>query len=378
MATFVPLSGFLGAGKTTTLLAAAEHLSSQGRRVAVVTNDQGSELVDTRIARMTDAQVAEVTDGCFCCRFDDLAEVVTALVADGVDTVLAEAVGSCTDLRATVVRPLRTYHGDRLRVAPLTAVVDPDRYRLFARAWDVGAESDLAYLYAHQLAEADVIGINKIDIVPGERLPAIVADVARRHPRARVVPYSAGTCQVADLLAALDRPAAETGRDPALDYDRYAAAEAELAWLNHAVTVTATDAAGFRPAWWAAEALTALSAACARAGVLVGHAKVALDTVEGLVKAGFTAAGEAPRIDLAGPDRTAEARAVFNLRIAWSPEDLDQAAAEAVRAADAACGTRGVAEPGIGAFRPAYPRPTHRITAGAGAHEPTADATSLS
>lgn len=363
MATFVPLSGFLGAGKTTTLLATARHLSARGHRVAVVTNDQGSELVDTRIARVAAERVAEVTGGCFCCRFDDLAEVVTELVAGGADTVLAEAVGSCTDLRATVVRPLRAYHGDRIRVAPLTAVVDPDRYRLFARAWDLGAESDLAYLYAHQLAEADVIGINKIDIVSGERLAAVVADVARRYPRARVVPYSAGNDQVADLLAALDRPYDDLTHDPALDYDRYAAAEAELAWLNHAMTVTAADATGFDPARWATGALIALAATCERAGVLVGHAKVALDTADGLVKAGLTAAGEAPRVDLAGPGRTATARAVFNLRIAWSPEELDRAAAEAAQAADTACGTRSVAEPGSGAFRPGYPRPTHRLPA---------------
>jgi G3E family GTPase len=362
MATFVPFGGFLGAGKTTTLLAAARRLSAEGRRVAVVTNDQGGDLVDTRLARAEVPRVSEVTDGCFCCRFDDLATVVTSLLDDGVDVVLAEAVGSCTDLRATVVRPLRRDHGDRLRVAPLTAVVDPDRYRLFARAWDAGAESDLAYLYAHQLAESDVIAVNKIDTVPEDRLPALLADVHRRYPAARVVPFAAASGEVAELLSALAGPVADTGEDPELDYDRYAAAEAALAWLNHAVTLTAPRP-GFHPARWATTALATLSSACASAGALIGHAKLSLDTPGGLVKAGLTEAGGAPRLDVTGPGRASGGRAVLNLRIVWTPEALDRAATDAVRAADLACGTHATPEPGIRAFRPAYPRPTHRIPA---------------
>ncbi|GLY90638.1 GTP-binding protein [Actinoallomurus iriomotensis] len=363
MATFAPFGGFLGAGKTTTLLAAARRFSAEGRRVAVVTNDQGRDLVDTRLARAEVARVSEVTDGCFCCRFEDLAAVVASLLDDDVDVVLAEAVGSCTDLRATVVRPLRRDHGDRLRVAPLTAVVDPDRYRLFARAWDVGAESDLAYLYAHQLAEADVIAVNKIDTVPEDRLPALLADVGRRYPAARVVPYTAARGEVTELLAALADPVADTVEDPELDYDRYAAAEAALAWLNHAVTLTAPRS-GFHPARWATTALATLSSACASAGALVGHAKLSLDTPGGLVKASLTEAGREPRLDVTGPALASGGRAAFNLRIAWTPEDLDRAAADAVRAADLACGTQTAHEPGTPAFRPAYPRPTHRITAG--------------
>lgn len=113
------LSGFLGAGKTTTLVAVAKHLQSQGRRVAVITNDQGTELVDTQLARSAIAEAGEVTGGCFCCRFEDLLTVAQRLV-DGhqVDTLLAEAVGSCTDLQATVIRPLSAHYGEHFTPAP--------------------------------------------------------------------------------------------------------------------------------------------------------------------------------------------------------------------------------------------------------------------
>lgn len=362
-ATFHPLSGFLGAGKTTTVLAAARALRDRGRTPAILTNDQGSELVDTLLTRTVTDRVAEVTDGCFCCRFDELAGSVIRLVAAGADAVLAEAVGSCTDLRATVVRPLRRCYGDRLQSAPLITVVDPHRYRLFARAWDSGADTDLAYLYAHQLTEADVIAVNKIDTVPPGLLEALTADIGRRFPRATVVRYSAAS---GDVTALLDLPPAPDGpdRDTEIDYDRYAAAEAELAWLNHAVIVTAPF--GFTPAEWATTALAALAASVGEA--LIGHAKLTVADPSGTepTKAGLTASGSAPTLDLAGPDRLLRARAVFNLRIGTTPDELDRACAEAIAAADAAYGTTSVDEPGPPAFRPSYPRPTHRIT-GAGA-----------
>lgn len=351
-AMFVPMSGFLGAGKTTTLLAAARDLRTRGYRPAIVTNDQGRDLVDTQLARTVTDAVGEVLDGCFCCRFEDLAAVTTGLVTGGADVVLAEAVGSCTDLRATVVRPLRAHHGASLTVAPLTTVVDPLRYRTFAREWAAG--SDTAYLYAHQLAEADVLAVNKLDLLASRGL---VADIARRNPAATVVPYSARSGEVGALVdlwlagAVRDRP------DEELDYDRYAAAEAELAWLNHEVTVTGP----MTPARWARVALATLSRTCATAGVLVGHAKLSLTTPGGLTKGSLTAAGNAPTVDLPGPPTADSARAVFNLRVAWPPAALDEVCEQSIAAADEACGTTSTGTTPPKAFQPSYPKPTHRV-----------------
>lgn len=351
-ATFCPVSGFLGAGKTTTLLAAAEELRRRGHRPAIVTNDQGRDLVDTQLARTVTDAVGEVLEGCFCCRFTELAEVVTTLVAGGADVVLAEAVGSCTDLRATVVRPLRAHHGDTLTVAPLTTVVDPLRYRAFARSWATG--SDTAYLYAHQLAEADVLAVNKTDLVD---VRSLLGDLARRNPSARVVPYSARSGSVGALVdlwlgdAMADRP------DEELDYDRYAAAEASLGWLNHAVAVLGE----FSPARWARVALASLSHACAAANVLVGHAKVTVSSAAGMTKVSLTEAGAAPTLDVPGPPTADSARAVVNLRVALPPAALDAACTEAIRAADTACGVTSSAADAPAAFQPSYPRPTHRI-----------------
>jgi G3E family GTPase len=360
-ATFCPVSGFLGAGKTTTLLAAARELRRRGHRPAIVTNDQGRDLVDTRLARTVTDDVAEVLDGCFCCRFDELADVVTTLVDGGADVVLAEAVGSCTDLRATVVRPLRAQHGAALRVAPLVTVVDPLRYRSFARFWAAGEDTDTGHLYAHQLAEADVLAVNKIDLA-GQALGTTVADLSRRNPAARLVRYSARSGDVGELVDLLLGGSAPDRADASLDYDRYAAAEAELAWLNHEASVHGS----FHPATWADTALAALSSWAAATGALVGHAKVTLSAtgptgVPDLSKASLTGAGEVPSLDLPGPAVAESGRAVFNLRVACPPADLDRACADAMAAADRVCGTSSSSDRSPAAFQPAYPRPTHRM-----------------
>ena len=68
----VLVGGFLGAGKTSLILAAARILEARGLRCAVILNDQGKELVDTSLAAAQRILAREVTGGCFCCRFGAL------------------------------------------------------------------------------------------------------------------------------------------------------------------------------------------------------------------------------------------------------------------------------------------------------------------
>src|SRR6476469_676252 len=123
----VPLGGFLGAGKTTLILAASRILHSRGIRPAAILNDQGSELVDTHAAVAAD----QVTGGCFCCRFSDLIDAAHRLHAHEPDVIFAEAVGSCTDISATTLQPLKLYYGHQFRLAAYSVLVDPQRAREF-------------------------------------------------------------------------------------------------------------------------------------------------------------------------------------------------------------------------------------------------------
>jgi Ni2+-binding GTPase involved in maturation of urease and hydrogenase len=360
---FVALSGFLGAGKTTTLMATARALEEQGRRVAVVTNDQGTDLVDTQLVRSALDRVAQVTGGCFCCRFEDLLTVVeTLLERNAADTVIAEAVGSCTDLQATVVRPLRKYYGDRFSVAPLTTVVDPGRLRGFTAAARRGEpESDLSYLFAKQLTEADIIAVNKVDRLADTALDRLVSELTEAYPNRRIVPYSAKTGAGLDALIQAWDGVASWAQDLDIDYDRYAAAEAQLAWLNLQLNLQADATAGFDPAAWASAALEHLAKMVDEAGAEIGHAKIAIATSSGLIKASVTERGAKPTLDVSHADRVASGLATVNARVACEPTDLDRWVQAAIEHANAATGAVAAADQDAVAFKPGYPAPQHQI-----------------
>jgi G3E family GTPase len=78
-ADYIMIGGFLGAGKTTAMLRLAEHLTAQGRRVGLITNDQSYGLVDTVLISSRGFPVQEITGGCFCCRFNSLTDAAGQL-----------------------------------------------------------------------------------------------------------------------------------------------------------------------------------------------------------------------------------------------------------------------------------------------------------
>src|SRR5688572_12487070 len=122
---YIMIGGFLGAGKTTAVAAFAKHLSAQGLRVGLITNDQGSRLVDTAMLRSRGFATEEIAGGCFCCRFSSLTDAAKKLTAETrPDVFIAEPVGSCTDLVATVTYPLRRIYGDNFLISPLSVLID--------------------------------------------------------------------------------------------------------------------------------------------------------------------------------------------------------------------------------------------------------------
>src|SRR5580693_9050076 len=146
---FIMVGGFLGAGKTTTLARLARFYQGRGQKVGLVTNDQAQNLVDTTSLRSQGFPVEEVPGACFCCRFDELVGRVGALEShERPDVVLAEPVGSCTDLVATVVQPLKDLHGNRFEVAPYPVLFKPSHgLRILRPDGGAGFSPKAAYIF---------------------------------------------------------------------------------------------------------------------------------------------------------------------------------------------------------------------------------------
>jgi G3E family GTPase len=232
------LGGFLGAGKTTAIARLARHFVSQGRKVGLVTNDQAYGLVDTQSLRAQGFQVGEVTGACFCCKFNDLVATAGQLAAeDQPDVIIAEPVGSCTDLVATVIEPLRQLYGEQYEIAPMAVLLKPDHGRkILADEQGIGFSPKAAYIFLKQLEEADVVVINKLDQLDAEARERLLQLTRQRFPDKEVLAVSARQGEgFAELIAALERGEPQRTRTPDVDYDVYAEGEAELGWLNAAV-----------------------------------------------------------------------------------------------------------------------------------------------
>src|SRR3989454_5081589 len=243
-ARYVMIGGFLGAGKTTSVVRLAQQLTSQGKRVGLITNDQGSELVDTAMLRSRGFATEEIPGGCFCCRFNSLVEAADRLTAvTRPEVFIAEPVGSCTDLVATVTYPLRRIYGDNFAITPLSVLVDPIRaLRIFGLESGSKFSEKVLYIYRKQLEEADIIVINKIDLLDSARLKSLQNVLSAEFPAAEILQVSARNHQ--GLQAWFDRltaseQAARTAME--VDYELYAEGEALLGWLNATVQLSGRE-----------------------------------------------------------------------------------------------------------------------------------------
>lgn len=156
------VGGFLGAGKTTLLWEAAQRVMESGQRIGLITNDQAPELVDTAILSRNEVKVAEVSGSCFCCNFNGLINAMKQLRDEAfADVIIAEPVGSCTDLSATIFQPLKENMNGELLISPLSVMADPVRLTNILDGGTAGLHPSAAYILRKQLEESDIILISK-------------------------------------------------------------------------------------------------------------------------------------------------------------------------------------------------------------------------
>ena len=362
---FIMIGGFLGAGKTTTLARLARFYMSRGEKVGLVTNDQAQDLVDTHTLREQGFPVEEVAGACFCCKFDELLDKVAKLEADQrPQVILAEPVGSCTDLIATVVQPLKDLYGTRFSVAPYPVLFKPSHgLKILRNERGAGFSPKAAYIFRKQLEEADAILINRIDELPADQVEELVRLLSEQYPGVPVLRVSAKTGAGFDALTQLlDQEGAFGRKVLDIDYDIYAEGEAELGWLNSSVRVTAPQP--FALDDFLLEIVSELQKSLKGTGAEVAHLK-AIGLWEGFFGVAnlVSSLGKA-ELSLPSHCQVGETDLIVNARVAIDPEELKT---HVHRVVAEACKRRGAqgSEPKTQSFRPGRPTPTHRYAAAA-------------
>jgi G3E family GTPase len=215
------LSGFLGAGKTTLL----NHIlhNREGLRVALIVNDMSEINVDARLVRdadvslsRTDEQLIEMTNGCICCtlREDLLVEIDLLARAGRFDYLLIESSGISEPLPVAETFTFESEEGGTLAdiaaLDTMVTVIDALNFpRDYRSSEDLGERLDevdeedqrtIAELLVDQVEFADVLIINKIDLVPAAHVDRLEALLRRLNPRARILRVTRGGVALADIL----------------------------------------------------------------------------------------------------------------------------------------------------------------------------------
>jgi len=361
-ASYIMVGGFLGAGKTTAILKLADYYRQQGRKVGLITNDQATNLVDTQMAQASGFAVEEIAGGCFCCRFDSLVNAAQRLArVERPEVFIAEPVGSCTDLMATVSVPMQHLYGNEFAVAPLSVLVDPVRaLRVLGLGDGRQFAPKVTYTYLKQLEEANLIVINKADLLDTAQRDRLQGALRDRFPQAEqfVVSAREGT----GLTAWFERIAAGELKPRGLmdmDYITYGVGEAMMGWLNATVRVseaTPTDGNALLQ-----QTAGKLRSRLDAAGIEVAHLKMILAAGGEIAVVNLVRTDAVPELSfrLSAPVRAGEL--TLNLRAQAEPAALEMIVREVLA---------GRTIGSLQCFKPGQPNPTHRMDQVGGEHRP--------
>ena len=346
----IHVGGFLGSGKTTLLAEAAKRLTKQGKVVGLVTNDQAPQLVDTRLLTGVGKSVAEVAGSCFCCNFNGFIDAVKSLEKEGATIVIAEPVGSCTDLSATIINPLKKFHPN-WTLAPLSVLVDPSRLLEVIGETQSNVDPDALYIMELQMAEADRILVSKSDLLSDSEKQNAKTLLEQKYPGKKIGFISSKTGEgyvawLADIMSASDAGATIVP----VDYDRYANGEAVLGWLN----ATASVAPNTDGKKLLTDILIAFHSEITKANWEVGHVKMSLN-VNGKEWVGnlTTLNGS---VDVRETEsKLGGAMMTINARVQTSPEALEALVRDL-------CAKFGIIIDSLRCLMPGYPTPTHRFS----------------
>ncbi len=339
----VLVGGFLGAGKTSLILNAAAQLERSGVRCAVVLNDQSEELVDTLHVRQRGLASIEVTGGCFCCKFSDLVSAIEQLRAVAPEVIFAEPVGSCVDIAATVIRPLREEF-ELCRLAPFTVLVNP---RLVASVLSGGADPNIEFLALKQLQEADLVCTSKADLYPQ-------TDCAlEMEARPLSAKTGFGVRQWLDDVLGGRSEAGAKALD--VDYGQYAQAEAALAWLN--LSAAFEPECAVSPAGVVGPLFDHLDKELTEAGIPIAHLKMIDRSPAGWVKASICSNGAEPEAE-GDLDASPAARheILLNLRAIGTPDRVREIVRKRMESLEGK-----LFDLQLSCFSPAPPTPERRI-----------------
>ena len=346
------LSGFLGSGKTTAIHQAAQQLIQAGQKVGVITNDQGMILVDHGLFKNQDIPSKQVINGCFCCNYEDLDNNIQALLDEHqVEVIFAESVGSCTDIVATVLKPLFQYHPNA--ALSLSTFADVRLLQMILSEAISSFDESILYIFKKQLEEAGIIVVTKIDLISAEALRDIQQLMQEKYGE-KILLYqnTFDPNQLKTWLETIDTDSRATQlKSLEIDYDTYTQGEARLAWLDQSMEVSGENALQGTE-----YLINEIYHKTVAQGYNIGHLKFLID---GETKVSFTNNFQAEAQLNILPKSSVNL--LLNMRVESTPEEVQHLIREACKTIESQYDYKLLLHQEA-AFQPGYPKPVFRMS----------------
>ena len=241
---FRVMSGFLGAGKTTAMISMGQVMNKNYGKVGIIANDLGANLVDTNLTQTSGCTVEEIASGCICYQMDNTIDKIRRLKdRDGCIFVMSDIPGLGVGALDHTYHRLADDCSDWITLSPFTVLVDPERIKLLLPDGDdINLPEEIKYLMQLQLEEADLIVLNKIDLIDDAEIERDVNFLKEACPDIPVMKISALTGEgVPELCEYLETHETLLKNFSVRDNEQFQEAEKTLTWYNRRMFIKQLD-----------------------------------------------------------------------------------------------------------------------------------------
>ncbi len=306
------IGGFLGSGKTTTILKISRQLSNAGKKTAIIVNEIGEVGLDGDILTSPGIVTEELTSGCICCTLRISMQYTLQTLEEefAPDIVIIEPTGIA--FPGQIREEIETMGLSGLSFAPVVTLVDPGRFGTTAK--------EIPRFIETQIKEAEILCINKIDITPVETVLAAENMLHEMNPEARILKFSAK--HEDEQFEKLFLHLAVSGFKKSSEEMKNSIELSEISAYSTLYTLGPLDLSPEESAHFIEENLQAIQDRVREINPeFVGHVKLSMKLPESTVKGSVTSSKELPQVEVISDRKSEKAELRLLSAITKIPED---------------------------------------------------------